>query len=136
MPTSSGLQDNISTPNTTSTTTIASASTTKWMMSRVKSENSSVAPGLGLGLPSDRATSVLTDLMMGPPAIFGGKPTTLDFLGLGMGPDGASSDGISAYLTSMGGGLEVGAAAASPFGGMDLGGSSWDDSPDRKPALL
>lgn len=109
------------------------------MMSQVKTENSPVAPGqqLGLGLPSDHAAAGLTDLIMGPPTMFGGKPTTLDFLGLGMAPGAPSSDGISAYLTSMRGGLDVAAVAAtSPFGGMNLGGNGWDDSPDRKPALL
>ncbi|KAL3505281.1 hypothetical protein ACH5RR_035122 [Cinchona calisaya] len=131
MPTSSDLQENTKSPSTAS----ASASTTKWMMNHVKSENNSMAPGLGLEL--DHGASGMTDLMMGPPTIFGGKPTTVDFLGLGMGSDVPSSDRFSAYLTSVGGGFDVAAAAAaSPFGGMDLGGSGWDDSPDRKPALL
>lgn len=139
MPSSSDLQDNCTSRGTTTTTASASASTANWMMSQVKTENSPVAPGqqLGLGLPSDHAAAGLTDLIMGPPTMFGGKPTTLDFLGLGMAPGAPSSDGISAYLTSMRGGLDVAAVAAtSPFGGMNLGGNGWDDSPDRKPALL
>lgn len=130
-PKSSELQD--SNPSTTNT---SNGSTTKWL-SHVKPENNSVpaAPaGLGLGLPSD-ASSVVTNLMMGPATIFGcGKPTTLDFLGLGMGPDGAAPEGFSAYLNSMGGGgLEV---AASSFGDVNIAGNSWDDSSDRKPSLL
>ncbi|XP_027147859.1 zinc finger protein GAI-ASSOCIATED FACTOR 1-like [Coffea eugenioides] len=141
MPSSSDLQDNCASPSTATApaTASASASTANWMMRNVKPENGSVAPGqLGLGLASDHAASGLTDLMMGPPTIFGGKPTTLDFLGLGMAPGAPSSDGISAYLSSMrGGGLDVAAVAAtSTFGGINLGGSGWDDSSDRKPTLL
>lgn len=99
-------------------------------------ENHSLAPGLGLGLPSDHSVSGYNDLMMRPPTMFGGKPTTLDLLGMGIGPGDASSDGISAYLTSIGGGLNVSTASSSPLGGMNLGGGGWDDSGDRKPALL
>lgn len=137
MPNSADIQGNGIISSATATSAVASASSTaKWMMTHVKSENSSIAPGqLGLGLPSDHAASGLTDLMRGPPTIYGGKPATLDLLGLGMGPGAPSSDGISAYLTSMGGGLDV-TAATSPFGRVNLGGSGWDDSPDRKPTLF
>ncbi|KAL3514619.1 hypothetical protein ACH5RR_027336 [Cinchona calisaya] len=139
MPTSSDMQDNIiTTPGTTTTSTSASASTAKWMTSHVKSESNSISPWqLGLGLPiSDHAASNLAhDLMiMGPPTMFGGKPATLDLLGLGMGPGAPSSGGISAYLSSIGGDLDV--AAVSPFGGVNFGGNHWDCSPDRKPSLL
>ncbi|KAJ9567379.1 hypothetical protein OSB04_003345 [Centaurea solstitialis] len=58
-------------------------------------------------------------LLMGPPA-----PTTLDFLGLGMGGGaGGSSAGYSAFLSSLGG------------GGV-FQNKEWDDSGDKKPALL
>ncbi|XP_024971778.1 protein indeterminate-domain 2-like isoform X2 [Cynara cardunculus var. scolymus] len=65
-------------------------------------------------------------MLMGPPA-----PTTLDFLGLGMGGGtGGSSGGYSAFLSSLG---------ASVSGGVSFGGvqnKEWDDSGDKKPALL
>ncbi|XP_038974837.1 zinc finger protein ENHYDROUS-like [Phoenix dactylifera] len=81
-----------------------------------------LSAGLGLGLPyeSTAAAAVLPDLMMGPPPLFGPKPATLDFLGLGMGPvGGAATTGLSALITSIGGGLDMGAgaAAAGRFGG-------------------
>ncbi|XVE69921.1 hypothetical protein DITRI_Ditri10aG0030200 [Diplodiscus trichospermus] len=79
----------------------------------VKSESNSVTAGLGLGLPAD-GSSGLTNPMIGSSSLFGNKPTTLDLLGLGMGDAaGASSNGLSALLTSFGGGgFNVGAAAA------------------------
>ncbi|KAG1366953.1 zinc finger protein GAI-ASSOCIATED FACTOR 1 [Cocos nucifera] len=81
-----------------------------------------LSAGLGLGLPyeSTAAAAALPDLMMGQPPLFGPKPATLDFLGLGMGPvGGAATTGLSALITSIGGGLDMGAgaAAAGRFGG-------------------
>lgn len=91
---------------------------------------------LGLGLlTATTPTASLTDLMMGPPA-----PTTLDFLGVGMGGGSHASSGeLSAYLTSIRSGLHAsGAASAVPFfRGLNSGGNDgWDDSDDRKPAPL
>jgi len=96
----------------------------------VKQEhNSNVAAGqLGLGLHHS------VDGMMGSSSIFGSKPTTLDFLGLGMGS--------SALLNSYGGGrgfhvgaaaaVAAAAAAAEAFGGGGRGSSTseetWDGS--------
>ncbi|KAI3684818.1 hypothetical protein L6452_34044 [Arctium lappa] len=93
--------------------------------------------GLGIPLAAVTTTASLTDLMMGPPA-----PTTLDFLGLGMGGgSGDSSGGFSAYLASTGSGFHTGAGAAASgvplFRGMNSGGNNgWDDSDDRKPDHL
>ncbi|EOY14712.1 hypothetical protein QUC31_000179 [Theobroma cacao] len=99
----------------------------------VKPESSSLTAGLGLGLPSN-GSSNLTDHMMDPSSLFGNKPTTLDLLGLGMGDGGASSNGLSALLTSFGGGFNVGAATTSYAAGS---GSSpretWEGAPERKP---
>lgn len=128
LPSSSDLQD-----TNIPTTAGNIASGINWS-SHVKPENGCfVVPGLGLGLPSDTSPAV----MMGPPTMYTVKPTTLDLLGLGIGPDGAPSDGFSAYLTSIGGGgLDV-AAAASSFGNVNMSGNSWDDSSsDRKPTFL
>lgn len=125
-----------------SNTSSNASSTTKWLSQVIKPENNNPPPPaiLGLGLPYSDSSSAVTNLMLGggPATMFGGKPTTLDFLGLGMGPDGASPEGFSAYLNSMGGGgLEVAAAAASSFGDVNMSGNSWDDSShDRKPSLL
>ncbi|CAN0890684.1 Zinc finger protein ENHYDROUS [Linum grandiflorum] len=81
------------------------------------SENSSVHPGLGLGLLPCDGGSGLKELMMGTPSMFGPKHATLDFLGLGMAAGGSPSSGLSALITSIGGGL-------ASFGGKDIGSSS------------
>lgn len=92
-----------------------------------------MASGLGLGLPTDGP-----DLMMGPSSIYGNRPTTLDLFGLGVvGDGGASTAGFSALLTSMGGGIDVAAATAAVFGGVNSNEeSSWEGPSDRKPSLL
>ncbi|KAF8405188.1 hypothetical protein HHK36_010088 [Tetracentron sinense] len=82
---------------------------------RMEPESGQVEAGLGLGLPCNVGAE-LTELMMGSSSLFGPKPTTLDFLGLGMGGGGAPSGGFSALITSIGGGLDVGSTTA-PFGG-------------------
>lgn len=98
-------------------------------LSQVKLENNiaDVPPVLGIQHPSN-GPSGLTDLMMGPSIshqamMFGSKPPTLDFLGLGNGASGTPSNGFSAFLSSMEGGFGV---VAEP----------WDDPSDRKPAML
>ncbi|XWS14601.1 hypothetical protein CRYUN_Cryun35bG0023600 [Craigia yunnanensis] len=99
----------------------------------VKTESNSMTAGLGLDLLSN-GSSGLTNPMIGSFSLFGNKPTTLDFLGLGMGDGGASSSGLSALFTSFGGGFNVGAATTTSYG---TGGSSpretWEDAPERKP---
>lgn len=89
-----------------------------------------VAAGLGLGLPCDEGAG-LKELMMGSSSsVFGPKQTTLDFLGLGMAAGGSPAGGLSALITSIGGGgggLDVGAAAsfrAGDFAGKEMGRSS------------
>lgn len=97
--------------------------------------NSSVAAGLGLGLHTDGAASGLTNLMVGPPSFYGNKPTTLDLLGLGIGAGGASTAGFSALFTSLGGGLDV--AAAASFGRVNSSAEeSWKGSSESKPSSL
>ncbi|XP_008795616.2 zinc finger protein GAI-ASSOCIATED FACTOR 1-like [Phoenix dactylifera] len=101
-----------------------------------------LSAGLGLGLPYDSATAAaaagLPDLMMGAPPLFGPKPATLDFLGLGMGPvGGPATGGLSALITSIGGGLDMGsgaaaAASAGRFGRGSSPGKAWEGA-ERKP---
>ncbi|KAL9449206.1 hypothetical protein AB3S75_011187 [Citrus x aurantiifolia] len=91
--------------------------------------SASAAAGLGLGLNSG-----FTDAMMDPSSLFGSKPTTLDLLGLGIGADGASTTGLSAFLTSFSGGFNVRPSAAS-YGGRrgSSPGDPWEGAPERKP---
>lgn len=99
----------------------------QWSQRQVEPESASVAAGLGLGLPCD-GSSGLKELMRGTPSVFGPKQTTLDFLGLGMAAGGSPSSNLSALITSIGGGLDVAAAAATfgggEFSGKDMGRSS------------
>ncbi|PIM98201.1 hypothetical protein CDL12_29322 [Handroanthus impetiginosus] len=110
-------QDNTSTMSSTSTST----GVHDW------NNNRSLSSGLGLGLRSSGPSSY-NELMMSPSTLFGNKPTTLDFLGLGMGAGETSSGGFSAFLNSIGGGLNMTTTSFS--------GDAWDDSADRKPSLL
>ncbi|KAE9607763.1 hypothetical protein Lal_00013372 [Lupinus albus] len=75
------------------------------------SESATLPAGLGLGLPCDSGSG-LKELMIGTPSSFGPKHTTLDFLGLGMAAGGSPGGGLSALVTSIGGGLDVTAAAS------------------------
>lgn len=77
-----------------------------------------LSAGLGLGLPYENGSG-LPDLMMGSSSLFGPKPATLDLLGLGIGPGGSATGGLSALMNSMGGGLDAPA------------GPSWEGA-DRK----
>lgn len=93
---------------------------------QLEPESGSVAAaGLGLGLPCEDGGSGLKELMMGTPSMFGPKHTTLDFLGLGMAAGGTAGGGLSALITSIGGGLDVTAAFGNgDFSGKDIGSSS------------
>ncbi|KAI4325492.1 hypothetical protein MLD38_030883 [Melastoma candidum] len=73
------------------------------------------AGGLGLGLIPD-GSSGLKELMMGNPSVLGPKHTTLDFLGLGMAAGGNPNTGLTALITSIGGGtIDMTAAATASF---------------------
>ncbi|KAK4429167.1 Zinc finger protein ENHYDROUS [Sesamum alatum] len=128
LPSPSNPQENTSTMAPTS-----SSNPTHWNSGHVKLENNSLASGLGLGLPSSGSSS-LNELMMTPSTLFGSKPATLDFLGLGMGAGEASSGGFSAFLSSIGGGLNM--ATTASFPGVRPGGETWNDSPEQKPSML
>ncbi|XVF59593.1 hypothetical protein PTKIN_Ptkin07bG0288100 [Pterospermum kingtungense] len=88
----------------------------QWGQRQVEPDNASVAAGLGLGLPCD-GSSGLKELMMGT-SLFGPKQATHDFLGLGVAAGGNPNGGLSALMTSIGGGLDLSAAAS--FGGADF----------------
>lgn len=118
-----------SSENRTAASTAATTTTHPWN-SHMKTEGNSMASGLGLGLHIDGP-----DLMMGPSSIYVNKPTTLDLFGLGVGDGGASSAGFSALLTSMGGNIDV-AAAAAVFGGVNSNEESWEGPSDRKPSMI
>ncbi|XP_062001322.1 zinc finger protein GAI-ASSOCIATED FACTOR 1-like [Rosa rugosa] len=98
----------------------------QWNQRQAESDSASIAAGLGLGLPCDG--SGWKELMMGSPSMFGPKQTTLDLLGLGMAAGNNPNGGLSALITSIGGGIDVAAAAASfgsgEYSGKDLARSS------------
>ncbi|XP_010547497.1 PREDICTED: protein indeterminate-domain 1-like isoform X2 [Tarenaya hassleriana] len=96
----------------------------------LSSQDMSLAPGLGLGLPCGGGSSGsgLKELMMGNSSVFGPKQTTLDFLGLGraVGGGGSHGGGLSALITSIGsGGLDLtGSFGGGEFPGKDISRSS------------
>lgn len=108
-------------PSSSSSPSLSLQDNGPWGQRQVEPENASVHAGLGLGLPCDGGSG-LKELMMGTPSVFGPKHTTLDFLGLGMAAGGAApTGGLSALITSIGGGLDV-SATATPFGSGDISG--------------
>ncbi|XP_060191347.1 zinc finger protein ENHYDROUS-like [Lycium barbarum] len=99
----------------------------EWSGRQIDTNGATLAAGLGLGLPCDDGSG-LKELMLGTPSVFGPKLPTLDLLGLGMAAGGGPTPGLSALITSMGGNLDVAAAAGSfdsgEFCGKELGRSS------------
>lgn len=68
---------------------------------------------LGLGLAYNGANPGLPDLMMGQSPLFGPKPATLDFLGLGIGGTmggSTANGGLPALM--VGGELDMGSVQA------------------------
>ncbi|XP_055804478.1 zinc finger protein ENHYDROUS-like [Solanum dulcamara] len=99
----------------------------EWNGRQIDTDGATLAAGLGLGLPCDDGSG-LKELMLGTPSVFGPKHPTLDLLGLGMAAGGGPTPGLSALITSMGGNLDVAAAAGSfdsgEFCGKEFGRSS------------
>ncbi|CAN6301921.1 unnamed protein product [Urochloa humidicola] len=101
-----------------------------------------LSSGLGLGLPYDSTVAPvsLPELMMGQSSLFSGKPATLDFLGLGMSPTGASAGrGFSAFMQPVGGAVGMagsGAGAAETFvAGRGPPAAPWERNPSTSPIL-
>ncbi|KAK4434511.1 Zinc finger protein ENHYDROUS [Sesamum alatum] len=128
MPSQSLVQDNASTMASSTT----SSNTPLHWNSGVKLESNSLASGLGLGLSSSRSSGFNGSIMSPSTSLYGNKPTTLDFLGLGVGGGEASSSGFSAFLSSIQGGLDM---ASTSFAGVRRAGETWDDPADRKPSV-
>ncbi|OWM80826.1 zinc finger protein GAI-ASSOCIATED FACTOR 1-like isoform X2 [Punica granatum] len=130
-----GLSLAMSSTSYSNDTTASTSNATHWG-GHPKAENDDTAGhGLGLSLPSQESSD-MSGLMMGQSSLFGTKPMTLDFLGLGMSPSVATTTGLSAFLTSLEGGF--GAAPPTSFGGGGGPQSSvraaWDGELERKPS--
>ncbi|XP_062216514.1 zinc finger protein GAI-ASSOCIATED FACTOR 1-like [Phragmites australis] len=101
-----------------------------------------LSAGLGLGLPYDSTGAPVgfPELMMGQSSLFSAKPATLDFLGLGMSPIGASaSRGLSAFIRPIGGAVGMagsGTGTAETFGaGRGAQATPWERNPSSSPIL-
>ncbi|XP_062189769.1 zinc finger protein ENHYDROUS-like [Phragmites australis] len=82
---------------------------------------SMLSNSLGLGLACESRNSGLPDLMMGPSPLFGPKPATLDFLGLGTGGTmGGSMTNGGFPALMIGGELDMGSSAQVP--------APWEDA--------
>ncbi|XP_051123594.1 zinc finger protein GAI-ASSOCIATED FACTOR 1-like [Andrographis paniculata] len=117
--------------------TTAAAASTSGSSHGMKLESSF---GIGLGQPSAAAAaaagvSVLNGVMMTKSTLLGGTPATVDFLGLGMGDHGevAGAGGFSAFLNSIGGGLNIPTTTTATMTSFPGGETTWDESSDRKP---
>ncbi|CAL4929606.1 unnamed protein product [Urochloa decumbens] len=113
-----------------------------WAQRMQQEPSPMLSSGLGLGLPYDStgAPVSLPELMMGQSSLFSGKPATLDFLGLGMSPTGASaSRGFSAFMQPIGGAVGMagtGVGAAETFvAGRGPQAAPWERNPSTSPIL-
>ncbi|XP_047084875.1 zinc finger protein ENHYDROUS-like [Lolium rigidum] len=102
-----------------------------------------MSAGLGLGLPYDSTggPAGFPELIMGQSSMFSGKPATVDFLGLGMSPTGATtSRGFSVFMQPMGGAVGMagsGAGSTETFGVAGRGPQAkpWERNPSSSPIL-
>ncbi|VAI50480.1 unnamed protein product [Triticum turgidum subsp. durum] len=101
-----------------------------------------MSAGLGLGLPYDSTDGPmgLPELMMGQSSLFSAKSATLDFLGLGMSPTGATtSRGLPVFMQPMGGAVgmaRTGSGVAETFGfGRGAQAKPWERNPSSSPIL-
>jgi len=92
----------------------------------MKLENDSSVPD-ALRLPSSGDFSNSGRMMGDPSGLFGSKPMTLDFLGLGIGGSSSGGGALPGYLTAIGGPLHMAAAAALAEGSNLPMQGSWDD---------
>jgi len=94
----------------------------QWSSQQMERESRAMlSGGLGLGLAYESGNSRLPDLMMGPSPLFGPKPATLDFLGLGIGGTmggSTANGGLPALM--VGGELAMGSSAQVP--------APWEDA--------
>ncbi|KAG2646439.1 bromodomain-containing protein 4-like [Panicum virgatum] len=94
----------------------------QWSSQQMERESRAMlSGGLGLGLAYESGNSGLPDLMMGPSPLFGPKPATLDFLGLGIGGTmggSTANGGLPALM--VGGELDMGSSAQVP--------APWEDA--------
>uniref|UniRef100_A0A0E0NR05 Protein EARLY HEADING DATE 2 n=1 Tax=Oryza rufipogon TaxID=4529 RepID=A0A0E0NR05_ORYRU len=101
-----------------------------------------LSSGLGLGLPYDATGGPvsLPELMMGQSTLFSAKPATLDFLGLGVSPTGAStSRGFPTFIQPIGSAVSLAGSAtvaAETFGAAHGGQANpWERNPSSSPIL-
>ncbi|KAM0884274.1 hypothetical protein ACQ4PT_031085 [Festuca glaucescens] len=101
-----------------------------------------MSAGLGLGLPYDSTggPAGFPELIMGQSSMFSGKPATVDFLGLGMSPTGATtSRGFSVFMQPMGGAVGIsgsGTGSTETFGaGRAPQAKPWERNPSSSPIL-
>jgi hypothetical protein len=101
-----------------------------------------MSAGLGLGLPYDTSggPAGFPELIMGQSSLFSAKPATVDFLGLGMSPTGATtSRGFSVFMQPMGGAVGMagsGTGAAETFGvARGAQPKPWERNPSSSPIL-
>ncbi|KAF0914254.1 hypothetical protein E2562_027818 [Oryza meyeriana var. granulata] len=121
---------------------IPASSLPEWPPRLQPEQSPMLSSGLGLGLPYDATGGPvsLPELIMGQSSLFSAKPATLDFLGLGVSPTGAStSRGFPAFIQPIGGAVSLAGSAtgaAETFGAAHGGQANpWDRNPSSSPIL-